>query len=368
MPTISRQLLRRPHLDVVCASALGVLLVAGPLAVSAQATVHHPPLKSAADFSVLGGSAVINTGATTIAQALGVSSGTALPDTAGANAIVVGGSTHSHDAVADQAQLDLNGAYADAAGQTVATSRDAELGGGTLKGGIYKVVTTEDMELNGTLTLDGANNRDSTWVFQAGRDLVVGAEAKVVLTRGANPCNVYWQVSNAATLGTGSTLVGTIMADQQIAMQTDANLQGRLLARAGAVTLDHNVITKPLCRPVGLTGGTGGLGSPGGPGGSTGGKDAGGASGTNGDTKGGTKGGVITGGTTTTGGIATTGGFDMITTTGTTNQVTTMPTGSVDTGRAGPAAHSGDLQLTGWALAAGFAALALFTVRRRRVG
>ncbi len=278
MPTPSSHAVRRTHVRVASATALGALFLAGPLAASAQATVQTPPLASARNFSVLAGSEVTNIGPSTIGQDLGVSPGTSLPGPTGANALLVGGSTHSADAVAAQAQLDLTEAYNNAANQTVPNAQDTELGGETLKGGIYKVPTTADMGLNGTLTLDGENKTGTTasiWVFQAGRALTVGSGANVVLTRGANPCNVYWQVSTSATLGTASKMIGTVMADQSIAMQTGATLQGRVLARIAAVTLDHNVITSPLCRPVGLPGGSGGNGGTGGTGGTTGGTTGG---------------------------------------------------------------------------------------------
>ena len=45
-----------------------------------------------------------------------------------------------------------------------------------------------------------------------------------------------------ATIATSTTFVGTIMALTSIAMQTGATLNGRALARNGAVTLDTNRI------------------------------------------------------------------------------------------------------------------------------
>jgi hypothetical protein len=215
------------------------------------------------------------------------------------------------------------------------------------------------MGLNGTLTLDGENKTGTTWVFQAGRALTVGSGARIVLTRGANPCNVYWQVSSQATLGTGSHMIGTIMAHTSVVMQTGATLQGRALAQTAAVTMDHNVITSPLCRGVGGTSGTGG--TPGGSGGPTG--AIGGTSGTTGGSSNGGTGSASGAGTTTT----TTTGTGTGTGVTTTSQVTTTPTGSVDTGKAGPVAGTDNHHATGWVLAAGFGGLALFAVRRRRV-
>jgi type VI secretion system secreted protein VgrG len=56
---------------------------------------------------------------------------------------------------------------------------------------------------------------------------------------------VFWQVGSSATLGTGSVFKGTIMALASITATTGVNVEGRLLARTAAVTLDSNTITIP---------------------------------------------------------------------------------------------------------------------------
>jgi hypothetical protein len=52
-------------------------------------------------------------------------------------------------------------------------------------------------------------------------------------------------VSSSATLHVNTSFVGNIMALTSIAMQTGATLEGRALARNGAVTLDTNRIIQP---------------------------------------------------------------------------------------------------------------------------
>jgi hypothetical protein len=97
----------------------------------------------------------------------------------------------------------------------------------------------------------------------------------VVLENGAQACNVYWQVGSSATLGTDSTFVGTVMALTSITATTHVTVDGRLLARNGAVTLDSDtiaptsctttVVTKPVVAPTTSTTHTsGGGGSSGG--------------------------------------------------------------------------------------------------------
>jgi len=65
------------------------------------------------------------------------------------------------------------------------------------------------------------------------------------LSGGAKSTNVFWQVGSSATLGTTSVFKGTIMANQSITLATGATLNGRALARVGAVTLAGNAVVMP---------------------------------------------------------------------------------------------------------------------------
>ena len=97
------------------------------------------------------------------------------------------------------------------------------------------------------LTLDAAGDPNAVWVFQAGSTLITASGCRVVMLNGAQACNVYWQVGSRATLGTNSTLSGTILALTSISLQTVRDVDGRALARNGAVTLDSNAITRSAC-------------------------------------------------------------------------------------------------------------------------
>ena len=87
---------------------------AAPIATQAATPVN---LATAQSFVVLAGATVTNTGPSVLNGDLGVAPGTALVGF-GLPA-VVNGATHSADAVAAQAQLDLTTAYNVAAGQAV---------------------------------------------------------------------------------------------------------------------------------------------------------------------------------------------------------------------------------------------------------
>jgi len=151
------------------------------------------------------------------------------------------GTTHQTDAPAALAQNDLTTAYNVAASLMPMRTGIKDLAGSSLSPGVYRGGA---LSLTGTLTLAGSAN--SVWVFQAASTLIIASNTHILLTGGASACNVFWQVGSSATIGTAAAFVGTVMADQSVTATTGATIQGRLLARTGAVILDDNVITAPV--------------------------------------------------------------------------------------------------------------------------
>ena len=247
---------RKRHLQGLLTMMLaGVFLVASTLGLAtAGATVRSPAsspaavgLGTASSFAVLAGSTVTNTGLSVINGDLGVSPGTAV--TGFPPGTVVGGTIHAGDAVAGAAEADLTTAYNDAAGR--APNQDLtgqDLGGQTLAPGVYKYDSSAG--LTGTLTLDGQGNPDAVFIFQIGSTLTTASASNVVFINGARACNAFWQVGSSATLGTGTSFAGNILALASITATTGVSVDGRLLAQTGAVTMDTNAVQRADCTPA----------------------------------------------------------------------------------------------------------------------
>ncbi|SEC46060.1 Protein of unknown function [Streptomyces sp. 1222.5] len=324
----------RRTLSVWTAAVLAVVISAVVVAVTptqASALATFVDLGRADSFAVLAGSATTNTGPSVITGDVGVSPGTSISGYG--PPAVVNGTLHSADTVAQDAQTDLIAAYDDAAGQPSDGALPPDAGGLTLVPGVYTASST--LGLTGTLTLDAQGNPNAVWVFQIGSGLTTASGSRVSLINGASPCNVFWQIGSSATLGTSTAFVGNILAMTSITATTSATIEGRALARNGAVTLDTNTITRPECA-AGTTGGTTTAGT-------TGTTTAGTTGATTAGTTGTTTTGTTTTGTTTTGttGATTTAGTTGATTTGTTGATTTGTTGATTTGTTGATTTAG---------------------------
>lgn len=224
-----------------------VLLVISSVVASAAPT--NVDLATATPFAVLAGSTITNTGPSTIAGSIGLSPGSAV--TGFPPGIVTAGTTHAADAVALQAKTDLTAAYVDAAARTPFSTTTSDLAGDNLVAGVYKA--SSSMSLTGSVTLNGGGDANSVFIFVAGSTLITSSSSHVVLTNDAQSCHIFWIVGSSATLGTGSSFVGSILALTSITATSGVTIDGRLLARNGAVSLDSDVITRPFCATVATT-------------------------------------------------------------------------------------------------------------------
>ncbi len=206
-------------------------------------------LGTANSFAVLAGSGITNTGTTTINGDIGTfptTTETGAGPCPAAGCVVLTGTDHNGDAVTQGAKTDLTTAYNDAAGRTPVTTVPTELGGTTLTAGVYSAASGT-FGLTGTVTLNGGGDATSVFIFQMASTLTTATGSMVSLTGGAQSCNVFWQVGSSATLGGSTTFRGNILALTSVTLVTAATVDGRVLARNGAVTLDTNTITRSTC-------------------------------------------------------------------------------------------------------------------------
>ncbi|MCL3820349.1 ice-binding family protein [Aeromicrobium wangtongii] len=234
----------RHHLaPLLAVLSAATALAAVSFASSAQAAATDLPLGSTERFAVLAGSGITNTGPTTVNGDLGSSPTPAI--TGSASITATGQIRSGPDGVVDGAKDDLVTAYDAAAGAGPPTALPADIGGQTLVGGVHSQAGA--MQMTGVLTLDGQGDPGSVFIIQVGSDFTTATSSSVLLVNGAQACHVYWQVAGSATFGTRTAFQGNVLALTSITATTAATFNGRLLARDGAVTLDTNTITRPVC-------------------------------------------------------------------------------------------------------------------------
>jgi hypothetical protein len=169
--------------------ALLFVLMSAPVA---HAAATSPDLGTADSYSILAGSSVTNSGATTISGDVGISPGAALPpNVTGWGSVTLGGTLNDANGAALTAQGDRDLAFAALGSQgcdTTYVGAFKELAGETLAPGVY--CATSFHLTTGTLTLNGGIA--DAWVFKSASDLVVtGASAQVLMISGGQPCNVW---------------------------------------------------------------------------------------------------------------------------------------------------------------------------------
>ncbi len=201
--------------------------------------VNPPPvdLGSAVSFSVLAGTGVVSTGATTMSGDLGVSP----------SAVVTGfppgtyaGQLHAGDPTAATAQADLLAALDEASSRAPHTEIVGDLGGQVFHAGVHH--QTAALAVTGTVTLDGEGDPGAVFIFLGDAALDTAAASNVSLVNGAQPANVFWVVAGAIGTGANSSMSGSLLARGAITLGEGTALTGRALSR-GTVTVAGGTLT-----------------------------------------------------------------------------------------------------------------------------
>ncbi len=233
---------------------LAALLAAVTPLTALAGAATDPLLGTSGFYAVLASATITNTGPSWITGKMALS-----PDTASSITGFPPGTSGVRDSgpsgAALNARNDAIAAYNKAAAEPGCSNTGVELGSRALGPGLYCNPTMQ-ISAGLTLTLSGGG----VYIFQIGSTLTTFHSSRVLLTNGAQPCDIFWQVGSSATIGTSTTFVGTILANASITMTTAATLNGRALASLGSsapsqgsVTLDTNRIIQPGGCPGGFT-------------------------------------------------------------------------------------------------------------------
>ena len=225
-----------------------VMLFLIPALIFAQA----PTLGTAANFVLFStDGAVGNSGISQLTGNVGTNNGSS---TGFGN---VNGVMHDNDGASAQAAADLLIAYNQLNSATPGFFPAPLLGNGdTLNAGVYEISGATTLNLN--LFLDAQNNSNAVFIFQIAGPFSTNANSKIKLINGAQACNVFWKVEGLVDMATGTTMRGTVIANNAgINMNTGDTLEGRALTTAGAVTVDGVLAYTPIgCGSPNLTGPT----------------------------------------------------------------------------------------------------------------
>ena len=191
-----------------------------------------PSLGTAANFAVLGGTAVSLTDSTVIGNVgspvavtlvRGMVVGTVYPV---GDPVVIGAFNdflNAYNAVADMGLYPCTGSL-------LTAYTDATL---TLTPGVY----CNDAAVTFTrtvLTLDALGDPNAVWIFKIGTlgtGALTGTSLSVVMAGGGKPCNVYWWTAQAATMTT-SNFKGDLLSGVA-ATFTGGSVIGRTMTHAG---------------------------------------------------------------------------------------------------------------------------------------
>ncbi|MBN1340996.1 MAG: DUF3494 domain-containing protein, partial [Bacteroidales bacterium] len=209
-----------------------------------------PNLGTAADFVLFSSvGAVTNSGTSLITGNVGANSGSI---TGFGN---VNGVMHANDGASAQCAADLLIAY-NQLNSAIPTFFPAPLlgNGQILIAGVYSVSGPATLDLE--LTLDAEGDSTSVFIIQIQGAFSTNANSIITLINGALACNVFWKVEGLVSMATGTTMRGTVVANNAaIDMYTGVTLEGRALSTTGAVSVSGVLAYTPIgCGSPILTG------------------------------------------------------------------------------------------------------------------
>ncbi|KAI9863079.1 MAG: hypothetical protein M1813_003899 [Trichoglossum hirsutum] len=203
-------------------------------------------LSSAAAFGVVASDSVIDSGSSIINGDLGLIYGSEL-----SSSLLVRGNIYTEkDPTVVAAKADVYAAYSAGSAITNFTGLSGmNLGGRTLTPGAYNFPSSA--QLTGVLTLNAQGSTTAQFVIQVASNLSSAAGSVVVLTGGAQACNVFFLVNGTVDLGPGMAFAGNILARLTITLGLRATSIGGVYSLDGGVVLNRNTVVRPgVCPKV----------------------------------------------------------------------------------------------------------------------
>jgi len=152
------------------------------------------------------------------------------------------GQTSVADAISAQVAVDVDLAYNELLVTTCGVVIGTTLGSGQiLTPEVY--CTGAASILDGSLTFDALGNADAIFIIKIDGAFETTASSSIILANSASACNIYWQINGQVTLGDNSVFKGTVIADGAIILLEASTIDGRLLSKAGAISLNNNLVT-----------------------------------------------------------------------------------------------------------------------------
>lgn len=199
---------------------------------------RSPDLKSALSYSLFtGAGAITNTGNTIITGDVGYNTGSVTGFPPG----IINGETHYGDAVSSTVNTDVFSAYSYLFTLPCDTTLGTALGNSQiLTAGVYCLGGAST--LSDTLYLDGENDPNAEFIFIIGGAFSTAPFSEIILLNQASNCHVYWNINGAFSTGDSSVFKGTIVGDGEVIIGLATDIEGRVLTRTGAISIDSSTI------------------------------------------------------------------------------------------------------------------------------
>jgi LPXTG-motif cell wall-anchored protein len=209
---------------------------------SAADPVTAPELGSSSTFGLLANT--MTTVGTTVHGDVGAITQTVVPT-------ITNGGNHVNDSEYTAASIALGAAIADAKANPtdITGAAGADLGGLILAPRVYDYPGA--VNIGSDITLSGAG----VYIFKIAGTLNTAANTKIVLSDGAQSCNIFWVVDGATTLAANTDFKGNLLSPSSATtVGINVVIDGRILSQNAVTFTDPGpaVITVPSCATTSL--------------------------------------------------------------------------------------------------------------------